>query len=219
MKKFIFLLLSVALLAGCNGNAGDKAGDVVAETVALTPEELATRSFDDLFKSVKPSEIHENVFKLFAEDYSVITSGIPEDYNSMVASYGGWGILFEEPVVWGFLRASRYTLEYIRNHRTYTLTFFDAPYKEKIMYFGTASGRGTDKMKTHGLTAVQTPGGSIAYKEASLIIECELAEITTVNPDDYYLQKGRDFVEEGYADAGEYHKLVFGTIKGMWTRK
>jgi flavin reductase (DIM6/NTAB) family NADH-FMN oxidoreductase RutF len=74
-------------------------------------------------------------------------------------------------------------------------------------------------MKKHTLTAVETPEGSIAYKEARLIIECELIEITTVNPDDFYTADARQFITDAYEEAHDYHKLVFGKIVKVWVRK
>ncbi|MCC8173108.1 MAG: flavin reductase [Odoribacter sp.] len=220
MKRLLFLSLAFAFFISCNTSNTNSTvtQEVKEEKTAVTPLDV-NKSFDELFKSVQPNDLDENVFKVTAEDYAVITAGTLSDYNSMVASYGGWGILFGDPVTWCFLRANRYTLEYMRANEKYTFAYFDAPYKEKIMHFGTSSGRGTDKMKTHDLTAVETPNGSISYKEARFIIECELVEITTVSPDDFYSEKGKNFVIEGFEDAKEYHKLVFGKITNIWERK
>jgi hypothetical protein len=74
-------------------------------------------------------------------------------------------------------------------------------------------------MRQHTLTPVETPERSIAYKEAKLIIECELIEITTVRPDDFYTADARTFITEAYAEAHDYHKLVFGKIANVWVRK
>jgi flavin reductase (DIM6/NTAB) family NADH-FMN oxidoreductase RutF len=69
------------------------------------------------------------------------------------------------------------------------------------------------------LTAVQTPSGNTTYKEARLVIECKLTEVTTVAPDDFYTSEGKNFIEEAYEEAKEYHKIVFGEITGVWINK
>ncbi|MCD8029747.1 MAG: flavin reductase [Bacteroides sp.] len=222
MKKIILLVLCTVLFFACGGGTSQEntADPASATSVAtLDRSKLEGSEFMDLFRDIRPTELNENVFKVFSEDYAVITSGVARDYNSMVASYGGWGILFEEPAAWCFLRANRYTLEYIRRNGTYTLSYFDDEDKESIMIFGTSSGRDTEKMNTHSLHPVQTPDGNITYKEARLIIECELSQITSVHPEDYSWEKGKTFVQEGYENAKDYHKLVFGRITHIWVRK
>jgi flavin reductase (DIM6/NTAB) family NADH-FMN oxidoreductase RutF len=206
MKRTIGAVLLAGLLAACN-------------TQTTQTKEVKDKSFLELFQQVDPAKITDNVFKLVGQDFTVITAGTELNYNSMTASWGGWGILFNEPATWCMLRANRYTLEFIRQENMYTMCYFDDAYKDQVMLFGSASGRNSDKMKQHTLTPVETPERGIAYKEARLIIECELEEITTVAPDDFYTVDARTFVTEAYAEAYDYHKLVFGKITGMWLRK
>lgn len=97
------------------------------------------------------------------------------------------------------------------------MSYFDDEYKEDIMPFGMQSGG--DKMKNIKLTAVQTPAGSMTFKEAKLIIECKLFEVTTVSPDDFQTDEARKFVVDAHAETGEYHKIVFGKITNVWVRK
>jgi flavin reductase (DIM6/NTAB) family NADH-FMN oxidoreductase RutF len=99
------------------------------------------------------------------------------------------------------------------------MTYFPDEYKGQVMFFGSKSGRDTDKMKEITLTPVQTPDGNTTYKEARLILECKLTELTTVNPDDFYTQEGKDFVVGAYKETNAYHKLVFGEITNVWIKK
>jgi flavin reductase (DIM6/NTAB) family NADH-FMN oxidoreductase RutF len=208
MKKIITILFAAALLAAGSQPSG-----------AQEPAKAAGNPFAELFENVVPGTMTDNVFKLIGEDFMLITSGTEADYNTMTAGWGGWGVYFNGPTTWCMLRANRYTLEYIRNTKTYTLTFYEDRYKGQVFHFGQASGRDSDKMKTHTLTAVTTPLGNIAYKEASLIIECELLEVTTVQPDDFYTEEAKAFILDGYKDAKDYHKLVFGKITNVWRKK
>jgi flavin reductase (DIM6/NTAB) family NADH-FMN oxidoreductase RutF len=209
MKKIIAILFVAALLV-----TGSR------QAIALEPEKTTTdKPFVELFDNIAPATMTDNVFKLVGEDFMLITSGTETNYNTMTAGWGGWGVVFNAPATWCVLRANRYTLEYIRNTKTYTLTFFEDEYNGQVLHFGMASGRDSDKMKTHQLTAVTTPLGNIAYKEASLIIECELTQLTTVQPDDFYTDEAKAFIASGYEDAKDYHKLVFGKITNVWRKK
>jgi flavin reductase (DIM6/NTAB) family NADH-FMN oxidoreductase RutF len=198
----------------CNNTAQKPAKENSSE---MKP--VKEKTFDELFQQVQPTELTGNVFKLVGQDFTVITAGKESDFNSMTASYGGWGQLFDLSSTWCFLRANRYTLEYIKKEQSYTMTYFEDKYKDQVLYFGSKSGRDSDKMKNNPFTYVKTPSGNITYKEAKLVIECKLMEITTVNPSDFYLDKGKKFVEEAYEEAKEYHKLVFGEITHVWVKK
>lgn len=219
MKKgFLILLPMLVFVMACNNT--NNTAEQKEEQVALSPEEMQNKTFRELFEKIDAKELPDNVFKLFGDDHAVITSGEESDFNSMTAGWGGFGILFQEPATWCFLRANRYTLEYMREKRTYTLCFFPDEHKEQVLYFGTRTGRDNPvKMKEQPLMAVATPDGNMAYKEARLIIECEIAEVTTVSPDDFYTENGKKFVEDGFEEAGDYHKMVFGTITNVWVKR
>jgi flavin reductase (DIM6/NTAB) family NADH-FMN oxidoreductase RutF len=84
---------------------------------------------------------------------------------------------------------------------------------------GSKSGRDSGKMKEVKLTALKTPSGDVSFKEARLIIECKLTQITTPNPDDFYTQEARDYIKEAYKKASDYRRYVFGEITHVWVKK
>ncbi len=221
MKKVLPILLFTALFISCTGKVKEAATTENVNIETIDYANVKDKSFEELFKKVEPTELTDNVFKLVGQDYTVITAGTDSAFNSMTASWGGWGQLFEVPVTWCFLNASRYTLEFIKKEQTYTMTYFPEQFKEQVIAFGSKSGRNSDKMKETTLTHVKTPSNNITYKEAKLVIECKLVEITETNPKDFYSDKGKDFVEKGMKDGNgkEYHKLVFGDITNVWVRK
>ncbi|MDR0973606.1 MAG: flavin reductase [Prevotellaceae bacterium] len=228
MRKNILFgaMLSVVMLTACGGQTKQGTSEtateptIKSETVhTVTTAEVKDKTFDELFCSITENEIPESLFKLIGQDYTVITSGSATDFNSMTASWGGWGIMFNKPVTWCMLRANRFTLEKMREQKTYTMCYFDDNFKDQVMLFGTKSGRDSDKMKEMTLTPVSTVHGVPAYKEAKLIIECRLTEVTTVSPDDFEDASSKQFVVDGYNEAKAYHKLVFGEVTGIWRRR
>ena len=178
---------------------------------------IARQRFDYAYKAVDPKDFDENIFKLVGDDWTVITAG--EDPNSMVASWGGVGIMFNKPVTWCFLRANRYTLEKIRQTGKYTMCYFPEQYKGDIMQFGTKSGRNTDKMAQTKLTPMDTPAGVPAYEEARVIIECTLIAAPTVSKEEFYTTEAKEFLQGGFDEAKDWHKLVYGEITNIFIRK
>jgi len=176
-------------------------------------------NFDQLFKQISPEEISDNVFTLAGKDFYAVTAGRQEHYNSMVGSGGGFGILMRKPIIWGGFRIDRYTLELIQKEQTYTLSFFPEEYKQQLLFLGSESGRDSKKMKEVELTSVQTPSGNMSFKEARLIIECGLMQISLPSPDDFYSQYAKDFIKEAYNDENDYRKYVFGEITHVWVKK
>jgi len=219
IKNSSFILIGlVFFLSGCRWKNTVQENNI--DVVTLSQEEIKSLSFSELFKVIDVKDIQEDIFTLLNEDYSVLTSGNPSHYNSMVASWGGWGILFNKPIVFHLLRSNRYTLELMRKENTYTMSFFDAEYKDDVVQFGMSSGRNSDeKMKNTKLTAVQTPEGNMTYKEAKLIIECKLIQVTTVSPDDFLIAENKQFIVDAYAETKGYHKIVYGEITNVWVRK
>ena len=176
-------------------------------------------NFDQLFKQISPEEICDNVFTLVGKVFAVITAGKEDHYNSMTASGGGLGVLLRKPTTWCILQANRYTLELIQKEQTYTMSYFPDEYKKQILFLGSKSGRDSEKMKEVELTSVQTPSGDMSFKEARLIIECKLTALTTANPNDFYTQEAKDFINEAYKEANVYRKYVFGEITHVWVKK
>lgn len=219
MKRSIVAFCSALALTACAGSGAKQEENCCAENSRLTREQLAALPFDELFEEIDVKEVEEDIFTLVGENFGILTAGAPGSENAMVTSWGGWGIVFGKPGMFHFLRSNRYTLEKMREQECYTVSFFDGEFKEEIMPFGMKSGRDTDKMKETTLTTVRTPDGLPAWKEASLIVECRLAEVTTVAPGDFYDAEDRTFVEEAHAETGDWHKLVLSRITHVWRRK
>ena len=61
------------------------------------------------FEEIEPESLTESVFKLIGKDWMLITAGTREHFNTMTASWGGWGVLWERQVClhpdWGEFKA------------------------------------------------------------------------------------------------------------------
>ena len=223
MKKISFLVITAILVVftACNYSSKNETANTEEAQIeqAIDYTNVKEKTFDELFTAIEPDQIPENVFTLVGKDYTVITAGNMTDFNSMVASDGGMGLLIGKPVTFCGLRGNRYTLEIILKDKVYTMSYFDEQFQNQFMLFGQKSGRDSDKMKTTTLTPVSTPSGKTSYKEAKLIIECELAQTNTINIEEVYADKNKTFYTDAQKEVGSYHKLVFGDITKVWVRK
>jgi flavin reductase (DIM6/NTAB) family NADH-FMN oxidoreductase RutF len=165
------------------------------------------------FRSIEASEIPGNIYELLSKHWMLITAGKADAYNTMTASWGGLGNLYQSPVAFCFINPARYTYRFMENNDTYTLTFFPDEYKSALKLLGTKSGRDGDKVKESGLTPVTTPSGNQTFQEASLIIECQKMVAQSLNPealkDDALKQEW-----EGKA----MHKMYIGKILRVWVK-
>lgn len=127
---------------------------------------------DTKFKTISPKELRENIFTLLDNEWMLITAGDKDSFNTMTASWGGFGILWNKPVAYIFVRPQRYTHEFTEKFPTFTLSFFEGKYREILSLCGTKSGKDFDKMKGTGLTSVAAENGSIYFNEARIVMEC-----------------------------------------------
>lgn len=120
-----------------------------------------------------PKEITDNLFSRIDDGWMLVTAKDPETgkSNTMTASWGGTGILWNKPVAFVFIRPQRYTFGFAEAAGEMTLSFFDEKYRSALQLCGSVSGRDHDKCAEAGLTAV-TDGGAVWYDEAELVLRC-----------------------------------------------
>ena len=56
------------------------------------------KNMNQTFKEILPDQIMDNPFKLIGKDWMLITAGNHNSYNTMTASWGGLGHLWEKNV-------------------------------------------------------------------------------------------------------------------------
>ncbi len=65
------------------------------------------------FIEIKADSISENIFNLIGNEWMLITAGTKEKFNTMTASWGAFGVLWNKNVTFSFIRPTRYTFEFI----------------------------------------------------------------------------------------------------------
>ena len=164
-------------------------------------------------KHIKPEEITDNVIKLIGKDWMLVTAGRPGDYNTMTASWGGAGFLWNKPVVFVFVRHERHTYGFMEREDVFTLSFFDEKYRNALSLCGTKYGRDTDKAAETGLTPVETSNGSIAFSQARLVLECRKLYVRDLKSEKFL---DKTILEKCYDSAhGGLHRVYVAEITGV----
>ncbi|MBN1920459.1 MAG: flavin reductase [Anaerolineae bacterium] len=124
------------------------------------------------FETLKPERLHENPFQIIGQEWMLVTAGTLEAFNTMTASWGGMGVLWNRPVTFAFVRPQRYTFQFMNRADTFTLSFFDKRYREALSFCGAQSGRYTDKMAATGLTPQAIAPDTVTFAQARLVFVC-----------------------------------------------
>ena len=85
-------------------------------------------------KEININELQFNPFTKIGKDWMLVTSTDGEKTNSMTASWGGLGVLWDKNVAFIVLRPQRYTKEFVDNNEKFSLCFFDENYKKVLSY-------------------------------------------------------------------------------------
>lgn len=159
------------------------------------------------FKKITPESITDNTFKLIGTDWMLITAGNSDNCNTMTASWGGFGILWNKPVAFCFIRPQRHTYSFIEKNSFFTLSFFDSSKKDILQFCGSQSGKKIDKIKETGLTKLISKNNSVYFEESRLSIECRI-----LYKDDL---KENNFIEKELLKVypnGDFHRMYIGEI-------
>lgn len=168
------------------------------------------------FTQIDPAQLSDNLIKLIASDWMLVTAGTREKFNTMTANWGGTGYLWRRPVVFVFVRPERYTYEFIENTDGFTLTFFDEKYRDALNLCGAKSGRDIDKVAETGLTPCFTELGYPAFTEARLVMECRKLYANQLTREAFL---NSEPLKTHYSTKGGLHKLYIAEIERTWVRQ
>ena len=159
------------------------------------------------FTKINATEINGNFIELIGKKWMLVTAKNGEKVNTMTASWGGVGELWNKNVTFTFIRPTRYTYEFVENNDFFTLSFFDEEYKEKLAYLGKVSGRDEDKIGKTGLTVVCD--GDIPYfDEAKYVLVCRKLYKDDIEMENF---TDKDFGGKIYAE-GNLHRMYVSEI-------
>ncbi len=157
------------------------------------------------FAEIRPEELQENPFDLIGRQWMLITAGDETAANTMTASWGGAGVLWNKPVAFTFIRPTRHTYGFAEAQDTFSLCFFEEAYRPALQLCGRVSGRDRDKIADAGLT-LRHDRQAPYFDEARLVLICRKLAAQDIDP-------------AGFADTGiddhyhdDYHRVYVGEI-------
>ncbi|MCD7962867.1 MAG: flavin reductase [Rikenellaceae bacterium] len=163
-------------------------------------------------EKIESRELSENVVKLIGDKWMLVTAVDKEKFNTMTASWGGLGYIWNKPVAFILIRPERYTFEFTEKTDFLTLSFFNEKYRKALKICGTVSGRNTGKVRDAGLTPLATTLGNITFKEAGLILECKKIYSDFFKPENFH---DTDQFHKWYEEGG-VHKMYIYEIVNVW---
>lgn len=159
-------------------------------------------------KEIKPEELNVSPFTTFSKDWVLITAEKEGKVNTMTASWGGLGFIWNKNVVTVYIRPQRYTKEFVDANTRFSVSVLPEEYRKQLSYLGTASGRDEDKIVKAGLT-VSYYDGVPSFEEAKLVFNCRKLFKEAMAPENFLEEEPK---EKWYA-ANDYHVIYIGEIE------
>lgn len=157
----------------------------------------------------------ENAFDLIGKQWMLVTAGTQESYNTMTASWGGIGWLWNRPVAFVFVRPERYTHQFIEAGERMTLSFYGEEYRAALQLCGTKSGREVNKAEATGLSPVALESGAMTFAQARMTLDCRKLFKTEMQHVNFLDQS---VMERWYNDqpGGGMHTVYVVEIEGVY---
>ena len=162
----------------------------------------------DSFKEIDPLELDFNAFNLIGEEWMLITAGSKDDFNTMTASWGSVGVLWNLPVAFCFIRPHRHTFGFTESSAYFTLSFLRPGNREILQFCGSHSGRDTDKIRETGLVPLPTERGNVIFGQCRLALECRKIYSDWIREDEFLVP---ELIRRNYPGK-DFHKFYIGEI-------
>lgn len=164
------------------------------------------------FKEISIEELDINPFSYIGDKWMLITAGNQSKVNTMTASWGGLGVLWNQPVATAYIRPQRYTKEFVDQEKCFSLSFFD-DHKKELGYLGRVSGRDEDKiskMNLHTTFLDNVP----TFEEASLVLIVEKLYEDKIKEESFL---NKDLINKNYPQK-DFHTVYIGKIKKVYIK-
>lgn len=117
-------------------------------------------------------EFNLEPFYILDQEWALLTVGNKEKWNAMTISWGGFGTIWNKPIVTVYVKPIRYTYEFMENNEYFTVSFYEEKYRKDLKIMGSKSGKEIDKSSCTKITPKFLENG-ITFKESKLTIVCK----------------------------------------------
>ena len=167
------------------------------------------------FKKISTDQLSFNPFLGIGRDWLLLTGGTKEKFNTMTASWGQLGRLWNKDVFTAYIRPNRYTFEFVEKDDCFTASFFTMDHRKELSFCGSNSGRDVDKVKATGLTPVELDG-CMAFEEADMVFV--LRKLYTYDMQESGFTSNDGFPAAFYS-ADPYHKAFISEITAVYVKE
>ncbi|MFH1809131.1 MAG: flavin reductase family protein [Pseudomonadota bacterium] len=150
-------------------------------------------------------------FQILDLDWALLVGGT-EHPNPMTVSWGGFGTLWNRPVVTVYVRPTRHTFSLLNETAAFTLNFLPERWRSAMDLCGSKSGRDVDKWQATGLHAQASEHIEVPrVAEASLVLECRTVARFDLAPEHFL-----DATLHKNYPQHDYHRAFVGQVLGAW---
>lgn len=165
-------------------------------------------------KSLEPEQITDNFIRAIGDEWMLITAGTPDNFNTMTASWGSVGVLWNLPVAICFIRPTRHTYHFTETQDYFTLSFFTDQHKDILSYCGSHSGKNVDKIAETGLQPMLTDNLSIGFEQSRLCLECRKIYFDDLKPAHFLMPD----TDDKFYPGKDYHRMYIGEIRNAYIK-
>ena len=160
-----------------------------------------------MFNKIDPKQLKFNPFSAIGDKWMLVTAGDSNKANTMTASWGGAGVLWNKNVVTCYIRPQRFTRELIDANENFSVSFLPEEFRKQLVYCGRVSGRDEDKIMGSGLTLLNDYAAP-CFEEADTVLICKKIYVGELKP------QGIVYPEHDEANypAKDYHIVYIGEI-------
>lgn len=155
---------------------------------------------------ISPNALSKTPFEMIGKDWMLLSAGNSDSYNTMTASWGGLGVLWNKNVVFAFVRPQRFTFDFMNKNEYFSCAFFDESYRSALAYCGKYSGRDVDKAKECNLTPEFSENAPY-FEEANTVIICKKLYVQQMNEGSVIDES----IKANY-NGDDYHHVFVGEI-------
>ena len=152
-------------------------------------------------------------FSLIGKNMLLVSAGTRDSWNTMTASWGTMGVLWNKKVFSVVIRPQRYTYEFMEREDFFTVSVLSPGMEKAYRICGTRSGRDCDKVALAGITP-HFAENAVTFEEAERAFVCKKIYVQDINPEGFL----DPYINEHYPSK-DYHRLYCGEIVDILRKK
>lgn len=166
-------------------------------------------------KKIDISELSFNPFAKIGKEWMLLTGGSIDNFNTMTASWGQMGVIWNKNVLTCYIRPNRYTYDFVERSECFTASFFGEEFRKALSFCGSHSGRDCDKMAETGLVPVELDGCT-GFEQADMVMVCRKLYSYDLKEDGFLTDDG---LPEKFFGTDPYHRAYIAEIVGVYVKE